>query len=241
MSTISSSISEENKKSYFEQTHPSKYLLTLTNDSVYYKLCKRVLDIVVSVVFLILVMPTLISITTIQIIHSPKNPILFRQLRIGRDGRVFHCLKFRTMCVNADAVLQALLDRDPALRAEWATSQKLKNDPRISRVGHVLRVTSLDELPQIWNVLRGEMSLVGPRPVTDAEMRNWYEPLGGADAYRSVRPGITGLWQVSGRSGTTYKQRVELDCHYVSSLSPVNDMWILCRTIGAVLRQDGAC
>ena len=145
------------------------------------------------------------------------------------------------MCTNADLVLHELLDRDPAARAEWTRSHKLKRDPRISRVGRILRTTSLDELPQLWNVLRGEMSLVGPRPVTEAEVRNWYEPRGGVAAYCSVRPGITGLWQVSGRSGTTYEHRVELDCRYVNDLSLTNDIRILFRTVGAVMRQDGAC
>ena len=144
------------------------------------------------------------------------------------------------MCVNADAALRALLDNDPAARAEWAASQKLKRDPRVSRLGSVLRATSLDEVPQLWNVLRGEMSLVGPRPVTEDEMRRWYEILGGSAAYNTGRPGITGLGQVRGRSRTTYEHRVTLDCQYVRELSALNDLRILCRTVGAVLCRDGA-
>lgn len=144
------------------------------------------------------------------------------------------------MCVDADQVLRTLLERDPAARAEWAASHKLQNDPRVSRIGYILRATSLDELPQLWNVVRGDMSLVGPRPVTEGEMQKWYDTLGGSTAYKTVRPGITGLWQVSGRSGTTYEHRVKLDCQYVREISALSDLWILCRTVGAVLRQDGA-
>lgn len=144
------------------------------------------------------------------------------------------------MCPNADVVMRQLLERDPASRLEWAATHKLKRDPRVSPLGEILRWTSLDQLPQLWNVLRGEMSLVGPRPVTEAEMENWYERFNGAAAYKSVRPGITGLWQVSGRSATTYEQRVSLDCKYVRELSIANDAWILFRTVGAVLSQSGA-
>ena len=144
------------------------------------------------------------------------------------------------MCVNADMALRVLLENDPVVRAEWDASQKLRRDPRVSGIGSVLRATSLDEIPQLWNVLRGEMSLVGPRPVTEDEMRRWYEILGGSVAYKAVRPGITGLWQVSGRSRTTYEYRVTLDCQYVRELSVLNDLRILCRTVSAVLRGDGA-
>jgi undecaprenyl-phosphate galactose phosphotransferase len=151
------------------------------------------------------------------------------------------CLKFRTMYPDADRILRELLARDPSSRAEWEGTQKLRRDPRVSRIGRLLRATSLDELPQLWNVLRGEMSLVGPRPVTSSEMRKWYEVLGGATLYMLVRPGITGLWQVSGRSGTTYERRVALDCQYVESLSLRNDALILLRTVGVLIRREGAC
>ena len=202
---------------------------------------KRTFDLIVSVLLVLFFLPMFASVIVALFMSSPGAPIFFRQMRVGKGGVTFPCLKFRTMCTNADFVLRELLDRDPAARAEWTRSHKLNKDPRVSRVGRILRSTSLDELPQLWNVLRGEMSLVGPRPVTEPEMRKWYEARGGAAAYISVRPGITGLWQVSGRSGTTYEHRVELDCRYVQELSLASDIRILWRTVGAVLRQDGAC
>lgn len=202
---------------------------------------KRAFDVAVAGLLLVLLLPLFALLIAVQFTASPRAPIFYRQMRVGRGGVLFPCLKLRTMCPNADAVLRELLERDAAARAEWAATHKLIRDLRVSRLGLVLRVTSLDELPQLWNVLRGEMSLVGPRPVTEAEFAMWYERLGAADAYRSVRPGITGLWQVSGRSGTRYEQRVALDCRYVRELCFINDARILLRTVGAVLRQSGAC
>jgi exopolysaccharide production protein ExoY len=201
---------------------------------------KRAFDLFGSAVLLLFLSPVFAFLIVAQFVSSPGAPIFFRQARVGKDGATFLCLKFRTMCTNADLVLRELLDHDPAARAQWTRSHKLNKDPRVSRVGRILRATSLDEMPQLWNVLRGEMSLVGPRPVTEPEVRKWYQARGGATAYISVRPGITGLWQVSGRSDTTYEHRVELDCRYVRELSLANDIRILCRTVGAVLRQDGA-
>jgi lipopolysaccharide/colanic/teichoic acid biosynthesis glycosyltransferase len=202
---------------------------------------KRAFDMTFSVLLLIALVPLFALLIAAQLASNPRAPVFFRQMRVGRGGALFPCLKFRTMCPDAATVLRELLDRDPAARAEWTATQKLKHDPRVSRVGAILRATSLDELPQLWNVLRGDMSLVGPRPVTATEIATRYEPLGGGTAYKSVRPGITGLWQVSGRSGTTYEHRVALDCKYVRELSFANDLQILVRTVGVVLRQSGAC
>jgi lipopolysaccharide/colanic/teichoic acid biosynthesis glycosyltransferase len=196
--------------------------------------------VVSATVLLLFLLPVFALLIAAQLASSPRAPVFFRQMRVGRGGVLFPCLKFRTMCPSADAVLRELLERDPAARAEWAATHKLKRDPRVSPVGSILRATSIDELPQLWNILRGDMSLVGRRPVTETEIESWYERLGGATAYKSVRPGITGLWQVSGRSGTTYEQRVALDCKYVRELSIANDARILLRTIGAVVRQRGA-
>ena len=151
------------------------------------------------------------------------------------------CIKFRTMVINADMVLRELLERDPQCREEWQRTHKLQNDPRVTPLGRAMRALSVDELPQLLNVLRGDMSLVGPRPVTEAELKRWYEPLGAAADYLAVRPGVTGLWQVSGRSGTTYQARVAFDKRYVQELSLYNDLVILFRTLGAVLRGEGAC
>jgi exopolysaccharide production protein ExoY len=165
--------------------------------------------------------------------------VLYRHTRIGLNARPFHCLKFRTMAEGADQLLARHLADNPQAAAEWAAQRKLANDPRITRLGNLLRKTSLDELPQLLNVLRGQMSLVGPRPVVHDELEEHY----GADgrtAYAAARPGITGLWQISGRSGTTYKERVTLDIAYVHTWSLLLDIKILLRTVPAVLARRGA-
>lgn len=159
----------------------------------------------------------------------------YTQPRVGRGGRAFSILKLRTMVRDADAVLEDLLARDPALRAEWDSLQKLKNDPRITHVGWFLRATSLDELPQLYNVLRGNMSLVGPRPMMLEQQRMY----GNMSAYLAVRPGITGLWQVSARNGNTFAYRKEVDAVYDRDLSLANDARIIARTVGVVLRGTG--
>jgi exopolysaccharide production protein ExoY len=164
-------------------------------------------------------------------------PIFFAHFRVGRDGKLFRCLKYRTMYRESEQMLADLLSTNAAAREEWQRDQKLSKDPRITPVGQFLRRTSLDELPQLFNVLRGEMSLVGPRPITVAELTRygrvrWH--------YLSVRPGITGLWQVSGRNDTTYEERVALDRNYVEQRSVWLDLSILFRTISVVLSRDGA-
>jgi undecaprenyl-phosphate galactose phosphotransferase len=162
---------------------------------------------------------------------------LFAHARIGRNGQVFYCLKFRSMVVDSDAALQRLFATDPAAREEWLRTHKLRRDPRVTWIGRILRKTSLDELPQLLNVLRLDMSLVGPRPIVSAEV-----PKYGADIayYYATRPGITGLWQVSGRSDTTYAHRVSLDTSYVRDWTLWRDISILIRTIPAVLSGRGA-
>lgn len=201
---------------------------------------KPIFDRILAALLLMFLLPVLAIITgCIVVFGGPGNPI-FQHRRIGKDGRPFSCLKFRTMYMNADAVLKDRLSRDPDALAEWTATQKLRDDSRVYRFGRILRVTSLDELPQLWNVMRGDMALVGPRPVTQDEMQRWYEPHGAAHAYRSVHPGITGLWQVSGRNDTTYNERMVLDCRYVQTLSLQQDVLILCRTVTAVMRGVGA-
>ena len=160
--------------------------------------------------------------------------------RVGRGGAHFPCFKFRTMATQADGLLEAVLKADPARRAEWDRAQKLRDDPRVTPIGRVLRMTSLDELPQLFNVLRGDMSFVGPRPVLPSELERFYGPVG-TKAYLSVRPGITGLWQISGRSDCGYERRVALDISYVRNISLREDLRILRQTISAVLRGRGAC
>jgi len=168
---------------------------------------------------------------------TEPGPIIFRQVRVGFSGRPFICFKFRTMCVNSEAVLAALLDADPAALAEWEARRKLVNDPRITHLGRFLRQSSLDELPQLVNILRGEMSLVGPRPIVPAEMSRYGDQL---DLYLSARPGLTGAWQVSGRSDCGYDKRVQLDADYVSNWRFPTDLSILLRTISAVIERKGS-
>ena len=197
---------------------------------------KRSLDIGVAVTALFLLLPLLLLIALIVWAGDRQAPI-YRHMRIGRDGRRFGCLKFRSMVVDGDAVLAAHLAANPHARAEWAESHKLSHDPRITPIGQVLRKTSLDELPQLWNVLRGEMSLVGPRPIVAAEVARYGRAFATCFA---VPPGVTGLWQVSGRSDTTYAERVALDLDYATRWSLRRDLAIMLRTIPAVLAQHGS-
>ncbi|HEY4253910.1 MAG TPA: sugar transferase [Roseomonas sp.] len=199
---------------------------------------KRAFDAAAAAVLCLILLPLLLVLFVA--VRLSGSPVLFSHQRIGRHGKPFGCLKLRTMRPDAAAMLEALLRDDPAARQEWLTTRKLRNDPRITRIGRFLRTTSLDELPQLFNVLRGDMSLVGPRPVVAAELTQYYGPEGAA-AYEAVRPGITGLWQVSGRSGTGYAERVALDMTYVRERSLLLDLRILWRTVGAVLCRDGAC
>lgn len=166
-----------------------------------------------------------------------RGGIFYGQTRIGKDGRKFKAYKFRTMIKDADKLLQSYLEKDPALKAEWEASHKLKDDPRVTRVGSVLRKFSLDELPQLWNILKGDMSLVGPRPIVDAEIEKYDKSF---ELYKQVRPGLTGLWQVSGRSDTSYERRVELDKFYILNWSLKLDIQILLRTVSVVVGKKGA-
>ena len=201
-----------------------------------FPIAKRALDIIGAGVGLVLLAPFFLIVALL--VRADGGPAFFAHQRVGRGGKLFGCLKFRSMVIDSQARLEALLASDPAARAEWEATRKLKNDPRITRIGRFLRSTSLDELPQLINVLRGEMSLVGPRPVQEAEIDRYY----GASAahYMAVRPGITGLWQVSGRSETSYESRVALDVSYVSRPSMLADLSILLRTPVAVLSRRGA-
>jgi lipopolysaccharide/colanic/teichoic acid biosynthesis glycosyltransferase len=171
-------------------------------------------------------------------IRRDGGPATYGHYRIGNGGRLFRCIKFRTMRPDAERVLSEVLERDAALLAEWHRDHKLANDPRVTRFGRWLRRTSLDELPQLLNVLRGEMALVGPRPITLEELRR-YGPA--RWKYLSVLPGMTGLWQVSGRNGTGYARRIELDEHYVRNRSVWLDAKILVKTAVIILTGEGAC
>ena len=197
---------------------------------------KRGLDIGVASTALFLLLPLMLVIAALVWAGDRKAPI-FRHTRLGRDGRSFGCLKFRSMVADGEGVLAAHLAASPRARAEWAATHKLSYDPRITMIGQVLRRTSLDELPQLWNVLRGEMSLVGPRPIVQAEVARYGRAFSTCFA---VPPGVTGLWQVSGRSDTSYAERVALDLDYASRWSLRRDIAIMLRTVPAVLAQRGS-
>lgn len=198
---------------------------------------KRTVDIVLALSGIILLAPLLIICFAVTALTSP-GPALFRHRRVGFNGKHFDCFKFRTMVTDAPERLRKLLESDPSAAAEWATSRKLRNDPRITAIGGILRKSSLDELPQLFNVLRGDMSIVGPRPVTDEELERYASSV---NAYLSCRPGITGLWQVSGRSTTTYNKRVACDTFYARNWSMALDVKIIAVTIPALLVSDNAC
>ena len=196
----------------------------------------RAIDVVGSIILLICFAP-LMGLIALSIYMADPGPAVFKQSRIGRGGKLFKCLKFRTMAVDAEERLIALLHSDPAARLEWARDHKLKNDPRIVGVGRFLRKSSLDELPQLFNVLRGEMSLVGPRPIVPDEARRYGRYL---KHYCRVRPGLTGLWQISGRNDVSYRRRVAFDVIYVRKGSPGYDLRILLLTVPCVLLSKGS-
>jgi exopolysaccharide production protein ExoY len=198
---------------------------------------KRTIDILLALFGILLLAPLLI-ICFIAVIATSPGPALFSHRRVGFNGKSFGCLKFRTMVTDAPQRLQHLLESDPAAAAEWAATCKLRNDPRITPIGTILRKSSLDELPQLFNVLRGDMSIIGPRPVTQDELVRY---AGAASAYIACRPGITGLWQVSGRSTTTYSKRVAYDEYYAQNWSLALDAKILIITVPALLHTDSAC
>lgn len=197
---------------------------------------KRLLDFILTLLSSTIVAPMSLLIA-IAIKLDSKGPVLYRQTRLGRNGQAFPAFKFRSMVENADDILDEYLEQHPELREEWDATRKLKRDPRITRVGHFLRRTSLDELPQLLNVLRGDMSLVGPRPIVEDEISRygWVWEL-----YKRVRPGVTGQWQISGRNDTSYEDRTAMDAYYVRNWSVWLDLHILARTVIVVLSRRGA-
>jgi Undecaprenyl-phosphate galactose phosphotransferase WbaP len=197
---------------------------------------KRTMDVLLVLFGGLIISPLLTFLVILVLIDSKGNPF-YGQVRIGKGGKKFVALKFRTMVKNAEVVLDDCLEKNPELRKEWEATFKLKNDPRITKVGQFLRKYSLDEFPQLLNVLRGEMSLVGPRPIVDDEVRHYGDTFA---PYTRVRPGITGMWQVSGRSDTAYIERVRLDEYYIRNWSIWLDIHILIKTFFVVLRKKGA-
>ena len=196
---------------------------------------KAAMDVAIALVMIVGLSPLLAAIAFVCCLDG--GPALFRHRRVGANGRHFNCLKFRTMVLDSERILQETLAQDPAMAAEWAANQKLVNDPRVTRIGNFLRKSSLDELPQLFNVLCLQMSLVGPRPIVDSEVAFYGRDIA---HYYATRPGITGLWQVSGRSGTSYARRVQLDVWYVTNWTIWTDLALLLKTIPAVLSSRGA-
>jgi exopolysaccharide production protein ExoY len=196
----------------------------------------RGLDIVIALCALMFFLPLLVLIA-LAIACTDRGPVFFRHRRVGLGGKTFGCWKFRTMVVDAEARLAEILARDPEAAREWAESQKLTHDPRVTWLGNFLRRSSLDELPQLFNVLMGEMSIVGPRPIVETEAARYGQHFA---LYCRVRPGITGLWQISGRSDIRYFERVLLDVRYVSSRTVLRDMRIILLTVPSVLAARGS-
>ena len=197
---------------------------------------KRSLDVSTVLCVVLFVFPLMLA-SIVVLLLLQGRPVFIRHKRIGKSGKPFLCLKFRTMVTDADAVLRRHLAENPAALDEWQKTFKLKNDPRVTWLGRFLRKSSLDEIPQLWNILKGEMSLVGPRPIVEAEKPRYGMYI---EHYCRVRPGLTGLWQVKGRSDTDYDTRVQLDVEYVGSMSLLRDLKIVAMTVPAVLMSKGS-
>lgn len=198
---------------------------------------KRIFDLVFSFLAMIFFLPIVLAICLFIKLSSP-GPLFYQCKRVGKDGHPIYCWKFRTMCENADKKLKEILAENPKLKQEWEMFYKLKDDPRVTLMGKFLRKTSLDELPQFWNVLKGDLSVVGPRPVTEEEIKKYF----GSKAAKilSVRPGLTGIWQTSGRSLITFEQRVQLEESYIDRQSLLLDLRIIFKTIPSMFISRGA-
>ena len=196
----------------------------------------RAFDIAVASAILLVALPFLIILAAVMYVSDP-GPLFFVHRRIGFRGQFFGCMKFRSMKVDGDQILRNHLANSAAARKEWEETHKLKDDPRVTPIGAIVRKLSLDEFPQLINVLRGDMSIVGPRPIVEAEVDRYGRFF---EHYCSVKPGLTGLWQISGRNDTTYRERIELDVSYVSRKSIALDTWLLIKTVPAVLFARGS-
>lgn len=218
-----------------DQSEPNNDRRIVSRPHVVGRASKRAVDIVMATTALVLLLPLMLIVALIVKL-SDKGPVFYSHTRIGYGGAAFGCLKFRTMKTDAAAQLAELLRANPSARAEWETTRKLKNDPRITAVGDILRKSSIDELPQLINILRGEMSVVGPRPVTAEELARYGEHV---TSYMAVRPGLTGQWQTSGRNDVSYEYRVALDVQYVRDWSLTRDFIIIAKTVPALFSQRG--
>lgn len=205
---------------------------------VLYKLVKRIIDIFGGVIGVVLLIPITIGVyITKKILKEDDGPLFYEHLRYGKDGKKFRIYKFRSMCIDADKKLKEYLIQNDDARREFEENQKLKNDPRITKIGKVLRKTSIDELPQLINVLKGDMSIIGPRPVVDGEIEKYGK---NKDKFLSVRPGITGYWAANGRSDISYDERMKMELYYVDNMSLKLDIKIFFKTILSVIKKEGA-
>ena len=209
-----------------------------TNKKVLYNFTKRIIDIIGSIIGILILIPTtLIIYLARKVLKEDKGPLFYEQLRYGKNGKIFRLYKFRSMCIGADKKLKEYLENNDEAREEFEKTHKLQNDPRITKIGNFLRKSSLDELPQMINILKGDMSFVGPIPVVEKEVEEY-----GAnkDKFLSVRPGLTGYWQVNGRSNTTYEERMEMELYYVDNCSLWLDIKIFFKTFITVFKKEGA-
>ena len=210
----------------------------LKEKKIVYSHFKRLIDIVGSLIGIVLLLPTATIVFIARfILKEDDGPMMYEQLRVGKDGKYFRIYKFRTMVVGADKILNEYLENNEEAKKEFEANHKLKNDPRITKIGNILRKTSIDELPQFINVLKGDMSLVGPRPLVDGEIELHN---GNPDLYESVKPGITGYWACNGRSELTYEERLKLEYYYIENMSLILDIKCVLKTISAVVSRKGA-
>ena len=205
---------------------------------ILYGIVKRIIDIIGAIIGVALLIPVTLVIYIASIIFKEnQGPLFYEQLRYGKNGKQFRLYKYRSMCINADKKLKEYLDSNAEAKKEFEENQKLKNDPRITKLGNFLRKTSLDELPQMINILIGDMSFVGPRPIVDGEIEKYGNK---RDKFLSVKPGLTGYWQANGRSNTSYDERIKMELYYVDNCSLWLDIKIFFKTFITVLKKDGA-
>lgn len=228
--TSSQDINVEKIKNNIQQKEKNKVKI--------YEVIKRIVDIIGALIGIVFLLPVTMLIYIIRIVLKENDgPLFYFQKRIGKNGKYFKLYKYRSMCKDAEDKLAKYLAENEEARKEFRENQKLQNDPRITRLGNILRKTSLDELPQVINILKGEMSFVGPRPIVDVEIEKYGDL---RDKFLSVKPGLTGYWQANGRSNTTYEERIEMELYYVDNKSLWLDIKILFKTFISVLKKEGA-
>lgn len=235
---MNANISEENIIANKTVTMQENLQEKIKGKHITYRIIKRTIDILGGLVGTILLIPiTLCVYLARKILKEDDGPLFYEQLRIGKNGKKFRLYKYRSMCIDADKKLKEYLAENEEARKEFEENQKLKDDPRITKLGNFLRKTSLDELPQMMNILKGEMSFIGPRPVVDGEIEKYGV---NKNKFLSVKPGLTGYWQVNGRSNTTYAERIDMELYYVDNQSLWLDIKIFFKTFISVIKKEGA-